>query len=944
MLGLPLVFAYPLVLSALVLLPAIWFLLRLTPPKPREEVFPPLAILRRLVKREETPARSPWWLTALRLLMAALAILAMAGPVWNPREAVLNGDGNLILVIDDGWASGNDWADMRALAGDALDEAASASRTVSLVRTTSPFEDIAPTLEPEAARRVLDSHENIAAEPDHEDTARKLRELAASGETGEILFLSDGLEHPGTRELAAFMSGSGLKVAIARAGDDLAALSPLANAPEGMRGTVLLPQAGESTPFSLTGRDQKGLPVARTSVVVPDGEKSAEFNFTEPLELRNQIASVSIEGMRNPGAVQLLDDSNRRRIVGLVSGQSADVTQPLLSPLYYIERALSPFSDIRDADTANIEEAVTGLINQNVSAIIMADVGNLPEDTTAQLQDWLAKGGMLIRFAGPRLAANPEDALLPVRLLQGDRFIGGALSWEEPKGVAEFEQNSPFFGLEPPAEVQITRQVMALQSRDLDEHTWARLEDGTPLVTAGRSGNGWLVLFHVNSDNNWSNLPLSGTFVEMLRRIVDLSRSTLSNSELNESISLPPMEILDGSGTLVPPPAGLKPLEVAAGTTPVATVQTPAGLYGTENGYVAVNVLNSADPLVALDTASFAGARSVAIGEAGNTEIRPWLIALAALLFLADCIAVLWFAGAMSPASLRRATRHNRVATATALAAVLLTGLLVLAPGTAFSQSAPGGNGSPKPELDYQPALTTHLAYVITGIDEVDRVSKLGLEGLTRYIASRTAFEPGAPVGVDVASDELAFYPLLYWPIHANSPVPGEATMARVDAFMKQGGSILFDTRNQISSLMPGSNAPENVKLRQILATLDIPPLEPVPPDHVLTKAFYLLDSFPGRYAGGDLWVEQLPTSDELDARPARAGDGVSTILITSNDFAAAWAVDENLRPLFQTVPPNPRQRELAFRSGVNIAMYALTGNYKADQVHIPALLERLGQ
>jgi hypothetical protein len=79
-------------------------------------------------------------------------------------------------------------------------------------------------------------------------------------------------------------------------------------------------------------------------------------------------------------------------------------------------------------------------------------------------------------------------------------------------------------------------------------------------------------------------------------------------------------------------------------------------------------------------------------------------------------------------------------------------------------------------------------------------------------------------------------------------------------------------------------------------------------------------------------------------SRPARGGDGVSSVLITGNDFAGAWAIDQEGRFLYPTDSPDPRQRELAFRSGVNIVMYTLTGNYKADQVHVPALLERLGQ
>jgi hypothetical protein len=215
------------------------------------------------------------------------------------------------------------------------------------------------------------------------------------------------------------------------------------------------------------------------------------------------------------------------------------------------------------------------------------------------------------------------------------------------------------------------------------------------------------------------------------------------------------------------------------------------------------------------------------------------------------------------------------------------------------------------------------------------------------FLAQRTALEPAEPLAVDVARDELSFFPMLYWPIVPNAPQPDAATLARVDAYMKQGGTILFDTRDAYAAI-PGRSAEASAglaKLRQILAALDIPELEPVPRDHVLTKAFYLLRDFPGRYTGGTLWVEALPSApEELESRPARAGDGVSQILITSNDFAGAWAVGRDGQPLLPLVPGEPRQREFAFRTGVNIVMYVLTGNYKADQVHVPALLERLGQ
>jgi Domain of unknown function (DUF4159) len=244
----------------------------------------------------------------------------------------------------------------------------------------------------------------------------------------------------------------------------------------------------------------------------------------------------------------------------------------------------------------------------------------------------------------------------------------------------------------------------------------------------------------------------------------------------------------------------------------------------------------------------------------------------------------------------------------------------------------------------------TRLAYVVTGNADVDAIVKAGMAGLTLFLAQRTALEAGDPVGVDPAQDELAFFPLIYWPVMPGAQKPSQDTLNRIDAYMKQGGTVLFDTRDAIEAA-PGENGatqtPGMLALRNILSSLDVPELEPVPREHVLTKTFYLLRDFPGRYTTGQTWVETLPRSDDEEAaasRPAHGGDGVSPIIITSNDLAGAWALRSDGQPMLPVSGGDMRQREYAFRAGVNIVMYTLTGNYKADQVHAPALIERLGQ
>jgi len=171
----------------------------------------------------------------------------------------------------------------------------------------------------------------------------------------------------------------------------------------------------------------------------------------------------------------------------------------------------------------------------------MADVGTLPDRETDRLRKFMSKGGTVVRFAGPRLAAT-KDTLTPVRLREGERNLGGSLTWEEPQKLARFSLNSPFAGMDLPTDIEVTRQVLAEPDFDLLEKTWAELADGTPLVTAERIGDGWLVLFHVTADATWSNLPISGAFVDMLVKLVAFSSvpaSAVQNGNAGEAQVLP---------------------------------------------------------------------------------------------------------------------------------------------------------------------------------------------------------------------------------------------------------------------------------------------------------------------------------------------------------------------------------------------------------------------
>ncbi|HEV7440359.1 MAG TPA: DUF4159 domain-containing protein [Methylobacterium sp.] len=943
MLG-PLTFAAPFALAALIALPALWFLLRVTPPRPRRIDFPPLKLVADLLPQRETPARTPPWLLILRMLAAAALILAVSGPVWNPAGiGAAGGRTPLLVMIDNGFAAAHDWRERMRVAVDAIEGAARDGRPVALLPTADP----AAAFEAKTPAAALERLRAVAPRPHLGDRGVHLPAIASFLERvpgAALIWISDGVSGTGeggfAKDLEALVTKHGAALTILKA-DQPPALA-ITGAESGGRLTAHVLRAGPNGRETglVRALDQKGLPLAEHDFRFADGATQAEIGFELPVELRNSIARLEIANERSAGAVTLMDERGKRRRVGLVFGGTSDQAQPLLAPTYYLAKALTPFADVQEPRGAKgIAESIAQLLDNQVSVLVLADVGALDEQTLARVTKFIDAGGLLLRFAGPRLAAG-NDPLVPVRLRRGGRTLGGTLSWDSPKTLAAFAPESPFAGLTPPADIGVRRQILAEPDGDLPSRTWASLQDGTPIVTAEKRGQGLVVLFHVTADTTWSNLPLSGLFIDMLRRVVGLAGSaaapTGEGGPRPAAAILAPRLTLDGFGALGSPPAGATAVSADYGDR--ATHDHPPGFYGPADGGIAVNALKPDDRLEALDLASLAGARVGSLAGAETLDLRAFLFTLALMLLILDTLAGLWLGGFLSRSSGGLIGRLGSRGAALALAAVAVAALL--GPGAARAEEPPANRPN-----GIESALVTRLAYVITGDAAIDEASRAGLTGLTQMLATRTALEPGEPAGLDPAKDELAFYPLIYWPIAPGRPQPGEAAIRRIDAFMRNGGTVLFDTRDGLTARPGAAPTPEAAYLRKMLSTLEVPELEPVPIDHVLTKAFYLVDTFPGRYATGQTWVEALPPAAEgSERRPARAGDGVSPIVITGNDLAAAWAVGRRGEALYPVVGGDQRQREMAFRGGINIVMYTLTGNYKADQVHVPALLERLGQ
>jgi hypothetical protein len=919
----PLGFTAPWLLLALIALPALWWLLRAVPPAPVRRAFPGITLLLGLDDKDQESERTPWWLLLLRLMAVAAMIVGFAGPVLNP-EPRSPGTGPLLVLVDDSWAAAPDWRARLEAAQRALAAAGSAGRTAALVRASEP--PLSGTLTLRAAGDIATGLAGLAPQP-WALTHEAARDWARSLEPGlETVWISDGLASPARADLARALSALGpvrvLEPPLPRLG-----LRPARIASARVDVTALrsVPGPAQDVVVSGIGPDPSGVEreLVRATLTFADGETLVREELSLPPELRNRIARFVIEGSRAAGAVTLADDSLRRRKVALIEASAGREGLELLSPLHYLREALAPTAEV-------MEGPLTDLVAAAPDAVVLADVATLAPPDAEALETWVAEGGLLLRFAGPRLAAadtgrGEDDPLLPVRLRVGGRTVGGAMSWGEPQALAAFAESSPFYGLTVPADVTVTSQVLAEPGPDLAERTIAALADGTPLVTRKPLGDGQVVLVHTSANAEWSTLPLSGLFVQMLERLaISTSAGSPDRGEL-AGTTWQADALLDGFGHL--DEAGDRPGVPGELLSERPGPDLPPGLYRADARRVAVNVLGPEAELAPADWPL--GITPTWQGSASERDLAGWVLLAALVLIAIDVIAALALSGRLA-----RGVRQSGTA-------MLALALVALAPGELRAQ-----DGTAPATIDA--AINVTLAYVATGEPGTDDVSRAGLQGLSDQIRMRSSVEPSPPVGVDLERDELAVYPLIYWPVTEAQPLPSDEAYARLNAYLRSGGMILFDTRDaDIAGFGSGATA-ESARLRALARPLDIPALEPVPNDHVLTRAFYLLSEFPGRHAGREIWVEASPPDAErAEGMPFRnLNDGVTPVVIGGNDWATAWAVNESGLPMFPVGRglAGERQRELSYRFGMNLVMHVLTGNYKSDQVHVPALLERLGQ
>jgi hypothetical protein len=878
-----LAFTTPWALTALLALPALYLLLRVTPPAPLRIVFPATRFLEGLIPKTQTPSHTPWWILLLRLLVAALLLLSLSGPILNPANP-LSGKGPLRLVIDNGWSAAQSWNDIQSEAESLIKQAGRERREIYLQTTAPEQQDKPISLRgPLSESEALANIKSLKPLPWRRDVS-KMEDTPLNATT---IWLSDGVQSPlekGRIEtLIASYKSNGFFTLFKPESRKMPLALKAPDATKQIPSITLFAERNTKTfkePVHIQLLGIKGQILDDRAVTA-----TGSVDFDIPQNLRSEASAFQIAGQKGAQAHYILDAEGTPKTVGILTTEEGAENKPLSDDGFFLKKALEPFATI-------ITGNLTNILEQKPSMIILPDVGAMPTESLNALDAWVKGGGLLVRFAGVNMTRGQGIIpLTPEPLRNESRSVEGSLSWDKPLKIAPIEPSSPLYGLDIAADITVSQQILPQPSDDLSNKSWANLEDGTPLITAGAHEHGTLVMVHTTASPAWSNLALSGFYVGMLKRFVKLAGQPYQ-SHSNESGMLQPVRTMDGFGVLQKPPADVQPIDAALFAQVTPSPAHPPGIYGHSG---AQRTLNLGDRLDDYMTISTPDARMYT--EQQEQTLTPLLMAIAFGLLLFDLLIMT----VMSAGLFFRA-------------ATLALALMCLS-STAQAQESKFSEG-------------LYLAYIKTGNEALDTQTAQGLDVLSHILIARTSSEMQGVVGIDPEKDTLAFFPMIYWAITPDQPVPSKAALDNLQFYLDHGGTITIDTRD-------GGTNQNNEALKRLLSGLNIQPLIPLPEDHVLTKSFYLLKKFPGRTDAGTVWVEEQSTGR----------DGVSSVIITGNDWAGAWS-EINIGgtdPRFYAVGAS-RPQELSLRTGINLMMYALTGNYKTDQVHVPAILERLGK
>lgn len=886
-------FLSPFVLSGLFTLPVIWWLLRVTPPPHRTQHLPTMAFLHNLPRTVTTAIQTPWWILLIRLLALGFLMIGIAGPVVKHNAVPSNTPKNYIFVFENGWSAAHTWFNQKADAEKLLRSMANDNTQIHILTTApEPGQDVPLSQGPYTPVQAIGLLPTINLHPWEETLPRiKLPEGPA-----QTFWFGDGFDHDGQNKMMreSLKKGHVTYFAPDRLTGPLRLQRETETAPEKMVVQLDVPEPFEhDRSFQLETRNQKGAILSAEALTLPAGTKTLRHHLNRDLWGPNEPASFSIVGANSASAVVFLDGLIQIHTAAIIGTLLTDESPPLLRPEYYLTRAIEPYArfNITPFDRA---------LKDRPDIIFAPDFSDPDPSVRDALVTYIQQGGILVRFAGPKTADRAHPALLPVPIYQGSHATAGLSSWTKPPQIKAFSATSPLAGLSPPDQINLRQQLLAEPLPGNDPAIWASVTDGTPLITGRKMGRGLIVLVHTSADPSWSDLPLTGFFAAFLKRLLQFADDRFENGPMTLTAQAEPIVLLDGFGQTQPPPATAQPIDLTIQAGSLPDSRHPPGLYQSGTQGQAINLSEHTSlPRPGASIPDSVERRIYSTTPRSFYDLRPYVLGAALFLILIDGMILLALQG----------LRFTPVISVLVLICAL------------------AGNTAQAADLS-DLTTQTHLAYIVTPDAAQNRISMKGLSTLTETLRARTAIRMGDPKGLDLPRDDISLYPWIYWPVFQDTAMPDTKTLEKINDYLQRGGLIVFDTQDGSATIQPVLSQ-SWLRLQVILRALGTDDIRPVDERAVLLRSFYLLDRYIPGPDFGTLWIQSNTENNN---------DSVSSIIVSSGDWARNWSQGTG----FGWENGRPDRSEIATRIGINITLYALTGNYKADQVHIQYIIDRM--
>lgn len=907
-------FTQPLALFLTMLLPIIWLLLRLFPLKARPVIFPALVLFGKDKKDRPKPRNIPPWLKLLRLAVLLFLILGLARPVYDPGREALSFSPTLI-VIDNSWSSTVGWAQRISAIQSRLDAFADISQVPITIITTAANQntgqlDFEKNISAQDASRFLST---LAPQPwpSDFDAANDLIKpyLYTQDKRWQVYWFGDGQNGEAFKKFFDTVASYATDTVLYHDNDlnQKLAITNVNSAPEGLLIDVKRSIAEQEYNYTLSVINQAGDTVLQQDATLPSQSYNAQELVKIPDDVLSNISAVKISPAQSAATIWTFEGGLGRGHAGIITERDIMQKQDYLNDVFYIHRALDTTASVTTGKTSDL------LSDEQISLVVLPDSTKLNESEYAALSTWVNGGGTLLRFAGNNLLEEEAPKLLPVKIINGQRSFGGALTWEEPARINEFDARSPFAFTAIPKTVNVQKQILARPDISLNNKVWARLEDKTPLITADKTGQGQVIFVHTTADTSWSDLAISDFFPTMLETILNHSSQRQLQASKDSVMSLARM--FDAYGHEVQSSRIATPKKYSDILKDAPSYDTPAGIYQMDASddlsapRIAVNLGQVAAADITPTSPYYFFDDMATYAEKPYKNLSVYFFVLAGLLMLVEMIAsfvLIHGAKRLKPAFL-----------------MIALFILCVAPHSSMAQEV-------EQSIISSPQNNINFAYIKTGDSTRDQISAKGLDVLGNVIKQRTTVEYGSTQGVNPTEDDLSLYPFLYWPMVSSQEDLSAEALSALQSYIDHGGLIFFDTRDgQYQST--GSTLGQDT-MQRLAGNLSFGALEKLNYDHVLSRSYYLLKSYEGLYKGPPVWLETATSSDY---------DGAPSIVIGANDWAGAWAnVDPDMGVI--ELQTNLRSREMALRFGVNLVMTALTGSYKTDQVHVKYILDRM--